>query len=81
MALIFVTTGVNLGTANTTMTITHGLGLAPDFTTIIPTRTALVSTGSSVFVVGSTSQIILVCGGIASMVADIKVESFHSIIR
>jgi hypothetical protein len=80
MALIFSTVSVAV-TVQTSLTVTHGLGVAPTFT-IITNRSS--SASALVYVVNSNSQIIVLgSGGLAAGIAnvDLTVVSAHSIIQ
>lgn len=76
MALIFTSNNIVLGNAGATVTLTHGLGVAPDFTTV-----SNRSNTGSVSVFGSTSQVVYLAGTLNAINCDCKVESFHSIIK
>jgi hypothetical protein len=77
MALIFNTTSIQMGAAGASTTLTHGLGIAPNWVRV-QSRT---STGG-VMVLSSTSQIVLLAGlGVANVITDVEVQAYHSIIQ
>jgi len=81
MALILVTTSIAV-TVGTTTTLTHGLSIAPNWTTISIRSN---STTVQIYVMASTTQVVYLygTGGIAAAVAyaDVCVQAFHSIIQ
>ncbi len=80
MSLILVTTSISV-TVGATTTVTHGLSLAPNWTSLLMRSN---STTAQVYVIASTTQFVYLygTGGIAGAVAvvDCKIEAFHSII-
>lgn len=77
--LIFTTNGIVIGAAAASFTITHGLGIVPDFVTVVP---ALAGASANAAVVATTSQIVVLVAltGMGAMQCNVKVEKFHSII-
>jgi hypothetical protein len=77
--LIFTTQGFVLGAAAASTTLTHGLGVVPDFVTVMP---ALGGASAGAAIVASTSQIVVLVAltGMGAMSCNVKVEKFHSII-
>lgn len=79
MALIFSTTGITLSLTGIAVTVTHALGVAPDFILLTPRGTT--ATGGAA-VLSSTTQILTICAyGVASGLVDVCAISFHSIIK
>lgn len=77
MALIFRTNALTLGAAGATVTVTHALGVAPDFT-----YTQLRTNTGGVQLLGSTTQVVYLAGVTASGIScDVEVHSHHSIIN
>ncbi|MDP2159353.1 MAG: hypothetical protein Q8K02_02630, partial [Flavobacterium sp.] len=56
-------------------TVTHGLGVAPDFVYITP-----LSTTGGAFLVSSTTQIVTLGSVIGTCAVGVEVHSHHSII-
>lgn len=79
MALIFSTTGITLSLTGITVTVTHALGVAPDFTLL--TQRGTTATGGAA-ILSSTTQILTICAyGVANGLVDVCAISFHSIIK
>ena len=77
MSLIFMSNNVALGNPAATVTLTHSLGVAPDFTYI-----AMRTNTGNVQVLGSTTQVVyLAAMGITGVACDVEVHSHHSIIN
>lgn len=81
MPLILVTTSLAI-TVGATTTVSHGLSLAPNWTTLLIRSN---STTMQAYVIASNSLAVFIMGtgGIAAAVCyvDAKIEVFHSIIQ
>jgi len=79
MALIYTQKGITLSLTGIAVTVTHALGVVPDFVLLTPSGST--ATGG-VAILSSTSQILTICSyGVASGLADVCAISFHSIIK
>lgn len=79
MALVYTVKGVTLSLTGIAVTVTHALGVVPDFVLLTPSGTT--ATGGAA-ILSSTTQILTICAyGVASGLVDVCAISFHSIIK